>query len=230
MTAKILAIDTTTEYCSAALALNGQIYARKIHAPREHAQRILGLIDSLLLATECTLKDMDALAFGCGPGSFTGLRIATGVIQGLALGADLPVLPISSLRSMALMAATETGEKRVMAALDARQHEVYWGLYTACDDELMRLEGKECVSTPLAVPLPKRLGDWIGAGPGWQAYQGELAERTQGKQKAIYEDFHPQAQAVVELALRDYALGKAKPAHEAMPAYVRDQVVSLPGA
>lgn len=224
MSATILAIDTTTDVCSAALAVGSKIYARKILAPREHAQRILGLVEALLVETDLEIKQLDAIAYGCGPGSFTGLRIAAGVVQGLAFGGDVPVLPISSLRSIALMTQQQFKTDYVMAALDARQHEVYWGLYKADGEALMTLEGEEMVLPPSSVPLPENVSDWVGAGPGWEAYQGILTERVGDEKFVMYEDIMPEAEAIVQLALRDFEQGKALPAYEALPTYVRNNV------
>jgi tRNA threonylcarbamoyladenosine biosynthesis protein TsaB len=224
MTATILAIDTTTDVCSAALAKGNQIYARKILAPREHAQRILGLVEALLIETDLSIKQLDAIAYGCGPGSFTGLRIAAGVVQGLAYAAGVPVIPISSLRSIALLTQQQFQTDLVMAALDARQHEVYWGMYKADAEQLMALQGQELVLPPSEVPLPDNVTEWVGAGPGWQAYQGILNERLE-YEVSTFEDIVPEAEAVVQLALRDYAAGKMLPVEKALPTYIRDDVV-----
>lgn len=225
MTATILAIDTTTDLCSAALSKGGQIYSRKVAAPREHAQRLLSLVDGLLVEAELSLDKLDAIAFGCGPGSFTGIRIATSVAQGLAFGAGVPVVPISTLRAIAWVTAQQFDAKKVMVALDARQHEVYWGLYQQDKKHLMKLHGDESVCPPNAVNLPRNLTQWVGAGPGWQAYLGPLTERTGDLQQAFYEDILPEAEAIVQLALVDFAHGLAVPADEAHPTYLRNKVV-----
>jgi len=224
MTATILALDTTTDLCSAALSKGGQIYSRKIAAPREHAQRLLSLIDGLLLEAGVTLNQLDAVAFGCGPGSFTGIRIATGIAQGLAFGAGVPVLPISTLRAIAWVTAQQFEAQNVMAAIDARQHEVYWGLYKHDKKCLMKLYKEEGVYPPKSVPLPKNLDQWVGSGTGWQAYLGPLTEATGNKQAALYEDLLPEAEAIVQLALADFALGLAIPADQAHPTYLRNKV------
>lgn len=225
MTATILAIDTTTDLCSAALSKGGQIYSRKVAAPREHAQRLLMLIDALLVEAGVTLSKLDAVAFGCGPGSFTGIRIATGIAQGLAFGAGVPVVPVSTLRAIAWVTAQQFEVKKVMTALDARQHEVYWGLYERDKTHLMKLHGEEGVYAPSLVPIPKLLTHWVGAGAGWQAYLGPLTEVTGDKQQAIYEDILPEAEAIVQLALVDFAHGLAIPADQAHPTYLRNKVV-----
>nr|VFK07335.1 MAG: tRNA threonylcarbamoyl adenosine modification protein YeaZ [Candidatus Kentron sp. FM] len=148
---KILAIDTATDACSVALHLDGDY--REIHelAPRRHAEILLPRIRTLLSEAALSLRDLDALAFGRGPGAFTGVRIATGVIQGLAFGADLPVVPISSLHALAQGAWRERGEGNVLAAFDARMGEVYWGAYrldAAGDNEGGTLPCLPCAALP----------------------------------------------------------------------------------
>jgi tRNA threonylcarbamoyladenosine biosynthesis protein TsaB len=225
MTHTILAIDTTTDLCSAALSKGGAIYSRKVAMPREHAQRLLGLVDAMMIEAGVTLSQLDAVAFGCGPGSFTGIRIATSIAQGLAFGAGVPVVPISTLRTIAWITAQQFDAKKVMVALDARQHEVYWGLYEQDKTSLMKLRGEEGVYAPDAVPLPKLLTHWVGAGPGWQAYLGPLTAHTADKQQALYEDILPEAEAIVQLALVDYAHGLAISPELAHPTYLRNKVV-----
>lgn len=221
----ILAIDTTTDLCSAALSKGGQIYSRKVALPREHAQRLLGLVDALLEEAQIGLNELDAVAFGCGPGSFTGIRIATSIAQGLAFGAGVPVVPISTLRAIAWVTAQQFDAKKIMVALDARQHEVYWGLYEEDKKHLMKLHGKEAICAPDAVPLPKLLTHWVGAGPGWQAYLGPLTARTENKQQAFYEDILPEAEAIAQLALVDFAHGLAISPQQAHPTYLRHKIV-----
>lgn len=227
MTATILAIDTTTDICSAALSLKGQIYSRKIAVPREHAQKLLSLVDALFNETELTVNDLDAIAFGCGPGSFTGLRIASAITQGLAFAANVPVIPVSTLRAIAFLCSQQFEADKVMAALDARQHEVYWGCFEKDTKSLMKLSGEESVVAPSAVTLPKKVEDWAGAGPGWNAYLGPLTERTQDKQKAIFEDIMPEAEAILQLALKDFEAGLHVPAEQALPTYIRNKVVQV---
>lgn len=221
----ILAIDTTTDLCSAALSLGGQIYSRKVALQREHAQKILGIVDQLMVEAGIPLSQIDAVAFGCGPGSFTGIRIATSIAQGLAFGVDVPVVPVSTLRAIAWVTAQQFLATKVMVALDARQHEVYWGLYQADPTFLMKLQGEEGVYSPQTVPLPKNLSHWVGAGPGWQAYQGALTAHTENKQEAFYEDLLPEAEAIAQLALVDYACGLAVRPDQAHPTYLRNKVV-----
>src|SRR3569833_3307602 len=131
---KLLAIDTATEACSAALYLDGAVNKRYVLAPREHALLILPMIDELLRDANLSPLELDAVAFGRGPGAFTGLRIAAGVAQGIAYGADLPVVPVSSLAALAQGCYRERGVTRVLATIDARIGEVYWGAYRLGSD------------------------------------------------------------------------------------------------
>ena len=127
MAVKLLAIDTAESACSAALLVDGAVLSRMEQAVRGHSERILPMMQSLLSEAGYSLNDLDALAFGRGPGSFTGLRIAAGVIQGSALGAGLPVVPVSTLQTLAQGAFRMHGARQVLSALDARMAEVYWG-------------------------------------------------------------------------------------------------------
>ncbi|HED40783.1 MAG TPA: tRNA (adenosine(37)-N6)-threonylcarbamoyltransferase complex dimerization subunit type 1 TsaB, partial [Chromatiales bacterium] len=142
---KLLAIDTATEACSAALSINGEISERYEIAPRQHATLILPMIDSLLSEAGITLAQMDAIAFGRGPGAFTGVRIGVGVVQGLAFSIERPVVPVSSLAAMAYGAMAKFNATNVLAGIDARMGEVYWGAYQRSSDGGMREVGEESV-------------------------------------------------------------------------------------
>ncbi len=145
---RILAIDTSGEACSAALLTETGLHQRLTLEPRRHADLILGLAEGLLKEADLKLRELDALAFGRGPGSFTGVRIAAAVVQGLAFGADLPVLPVSTLAGLAQGQHRRQGARKCLAALDARMGEVYWGRYILDNQGLMRLDGEEAVTTP----------------------------------------------------------------------------------
>ena len=150
---KLLAIDTAESACSAALMVDGEVRSRMEQAARGHSERILPMMQSLLSEAGCSLNDLDTLAFGRGPGSFTGLRIAAGVIQGSALGAGLPVVPVSTLRALAQGAFRMHGARQVLSALDARMAEVYWGAYALDGKDLMQPLIDELVCAPEAVPV-----------------------------------------------------------------------------
>ena len=148
-------------------------------APRKHAELILTMVDELLSKSTLSLTQLDALAFGRGPGAFTGVRIATGVIQGLAMSADCPVVPVSTLAALAQGAISES--KQVACAIDARMEEVYWGLYQADDKNIMQLVGEESVCPPDSINIPKS-ANWFGVGSGWETYEQELQDRIWRRQ------------------------------------------------
>lgn len=217
---KLLAFDTATEVCTAALWQDGEILERSEKESR-HSEHLLPMIDALLAEAGVGLPDLDAIAFGRGPGSFTGLRIGAGIAQGLAFGAGLPVLPVSSLAVL----AQGVDATRVLAALDARMQQVYWAEYVRGADGLMALSGSEQVLSPQAVPLPPGDG-WVGAGSGWDAYSVVLRERISAGLRTWREGIYPRARDVARLAADDFVRGKAVPAEQALPVYVRDDVAA----
>lgn len=225
---KILAIDTATDACSAALFLDGTVSSRFERAPRRHTELILPMAGELLAAAGLAAADLDAIAFGRGPGAFTGLRIAAGVAQGLALGAGLPVIPVSTLATMAQQVMDEQGAARVLAALDARMGEVYWGCYRRAADGVAEAIGDECVCAPESVPLPEG-GGWVGAGSGFAAHAEALQARLGGRLAQTLPDVLPAARAMQRLAARAYAQGDCLPAEAAQPVYLRDNVAVKPG-
>jgi len=215
---KLLALDTSTEACTVALSLDGEVLERS-EPGGQHAECILPMVDALLADAGLALTQLDALAFGRGPGSFTGLRIGAGVTQGLAFGADLPVVPVSSLAAL----AQGQHAARVLAAFDARMQQVYWGAYIRNAQGIMEVQNAEGVCAPQAIPAPAG-EDWYGAGPGWDAYhqilQQQLGPRLAGWQPKCL----PQARHVAELGIAGYRTGAAIAADLALPIYVRDDV------
>ncbi len=224
---KLLAIDTSTEACSAALLIADEISERYRLAPREHTQFILPMIDELMSEAGLTPGDLNVVAFGRGPGAFTGLRIAASVAQGIAFAADLPVVPVSSLAALAQGVCREMGYARVLAAIDARIQEVYWGAYQRDEHGLVRLCGKELVCSPLQVPLPSE-DDWFGAGSGWGAYLAPLRQRLGVALSAWEGQRYPAARDVAVLAAAGYRRGVAVDAEQALPVYLRDEVAFKP--
>ncbi|MCK5524011.1 MAG: tRNA (adenosine(37)-N6)-threonylcarbamoyltransferase complex dimerization subunit type 1 TsaB [Thiomargarita sp.] len=218
---KLLAFDASSPACSCALHLDGEITERYEIAPRQHAALILPMADELL--TEAGLKpiELDGIAFGRGPGSFTGLRIASGVAQGIAFAADIPVAPISSLATLAQAAYIENGAKKVFAAIDARMSEVYWGMYIIDKQGIMRCEGEESVSAPHHISLPN-VEDWYGVGSAWTIYADILATKCGLSQE---DESYPQARAMIPLALAAFAEGQIVSAENALPVYLRNKVV-----
>lgn len=224
----ILAIDSTTEACSVALINGDDIRSLYELAPREHSQRLLPMVDQLLNQAGISLPELDAIAFGCGPGSFTGLRICVGLVQGLAFGADLPVIAVSSLAALAQTAVDEglAGQQQaIAAAIDARMNEIYWqcfrqeqGLVIAVDETI-----SEQLTTPeqLILPIqPAGLTDIVAVGSGWQ-----YTERVPSREYRIADAMLlPKASAVARLAQRDWLRGILLPADQAAPSYVRNEV------
>ena len=218
---RILAFDASTEVCAAALG-DGSRWAECADAAgQRHSELLLPMIRSLLTEARLELTDLDGIAFGAGPGSFTGLRIACGIAQGLALGANLPVVGVGTLEAMAETARTRTGCTRVIAALDARMHEVYLAAYEH-DGARWRERIAPTVVKPDEAPLPEGDG-WTAAGNGFVEYPA-LRERLAGAAASFAEGVLPSAVAIGDLALPRFAAGEGVPAREAAPLYVRHRV------
>ncbi|SJM91459.1 putative peptidase [Crenothrix polyspora] len=221
---KLLAVETATEACSAALFIDGDMIERFEVAPQQHTKLILPMIDSLLAEAGIKQSDLDGLAFGCGPGSFTGVRIATGVIQGIAFGLDLPVVPVSTLAALAQgFFNTNTSDLDVVfAALDARLREIFWGVYQRDAQGYAHLIGDEAVTPASLVIAPKVRG--VGVGSGWTAYENELMLRLAGKVSYFEAQHLPCARTVAQLGVQGFKQGLAVNAELAMPVYLRDKV------
>jgi tRNA threonylcarbamoyladenosine biosynthesis protein TsaB len=208
---KFAAIETCTEWCSVALWRDGELAGIEERAGHRHGELALPMLERLLRAARLEAADLDAVAFGAGPGSFTGLRIACGIAQGLAFARSLPVLAVSSLEAM----AEECGAPRVVACLDARMGEVY---YSALEKRGARWEEvipAQCVA-PAAAPRPPGEG-WVGCGNGFSVY-GAMGLRP------VYPEIHPGAVALARLAAPRLAAGEGVDAAQAAPHYLRDKV------
>jgi tRNA threonylcarbamoyladenosine biosynthesis protein TsaB len=231
MSARILALDTATEACSAALLNQQQIDARFEIAPRDHTQRILPLVQALLQVQQLELTALDALAFGRGPGSFTGVRIGIGIAQGLALGANLPMIGVSSLATMAQGAWRLTGATRVLAAIDARMGEVYWAEYQRDANGEWQGAETEAVLKPEAaeVRIAQLTGEWATVGTGWQAYPHLLSSAN--ARLIATEVTLPAAEDMLPLALSAWQRGESVAVENAEPVYLRNEVAwkKLPG-
>ena len=215
---KILALDASTEACSVALWTDGEVRER-FETGSQHSERILPMVQEVLAEGGQTLTQLDAIAFGHGPGSFTGLRICAGVVQGLAFGADLPVVPVSSLAAL----AQGVDAPRVLAAFDARMHQVYWGAYVRNAQGVAEAVGEERVLTPVQVPLPDDAG-WIGVGSGWDQYAAVLAARLKNHVSAWRSQCFPRARFVAQLGAYRHEKGVALTPEQAIPVYLRDDV------
>ena len=222
---KLLAVETATEACSAALYIDGEITERFSLTVNEHTKLILPMIDTLMSEAGLRPQQLDALAFGCGPGSFTGVRIATGVIQGIAFGADLPVVPISTLAAIAqdYFDSNDTMQQNTaFTAMDARMGEIFWGVYHRDELGYAELIGKEVVTLADAIEFPDLTG--VGLGSGWGVYEDKLMLRLAGKVNHYEVDTPPRARAIARLGARGFDLGLAVAVELAMPVYLRDKV------
>lgn len=218
---RLLALDTATEACSAAIYRDGAVDERYEVIGRGHAGRLLPMADELLNAAGMAVRDLDAIAFGRGPGGFTGLRIAAGVAQGLAAGIGRPVLPVSDLAALAA-GARSSGADRVLACLDARMGQVYWAVFD-CRSGTPIAVTEEHLTDPDGVALPEE-GAWFGAGPGFGAYP-MLASRLASRLTGMDADRLPRAADVARIAARDLQAGKGVAAARALPVYLRNEVV-----
>ena len=229
---RVLSIDTATENCSTALLIDGSVQAREIEMERGHAERILPMVDDLLTKAGITLRDLDAIAFGRGPGSFTGVRLAVTVTQGLAFGANLGVVPISDLRAVAQRAfRTDTALTRALVCNDARMNEVYWACFERGGDGLARLEGEEHVGKPSEVRLPPAWSTATAVGRGFVAYadalRGAVPQATPDATADGLLRLLPHATDIALLSAPEVAAGRLLPAEAATPIYLRDNVAHV---
>jgi tRNA threonylcarbamoyladenosine biosynthesis protein TsaB len=211
---KFAAFETSTEWCSAAVWIDGEIAAVEERAGNRHGELVLPMLARLAAATGISIAQLDAVAFGAGPGSFTGLRIACGVAQGLAFARGLPVIGISSFEAM----AEESGATRVVACLDARMHEVYYSAIEKTGLRWQEVIPAQCVA-PASAPMPPGDG-WTGCGNGFSAYEEFFRNRF----SSLEPEIHPSALAVARLAAPRFAAGEGVDAALAAPVYVRDKV------
>ncbi|WP_020406172.1 tRNA (adenosine(37)-N6)-threonylcarbamoyltransferase complex dimerization subunit type 1 TsaB [Hahella ganghwensis] len=233
----ILALDTSTDACSVALVTESETIERYSLEPRSHARLGLPMVDEVLKEAGLDLSMLDAVAFGRGPGSFTGLRIAAGLAQGLAFSRQLPVVPVSTLEAMAYgylhseykLRDGAEGSPWILSVLDARMSEVYVALYQAEDSSLC-LKGEERVLPPSMVTFPSEATAVSAIGSGL-SYLAEMPEATQLAIAHQEPDWHPRAAAVGKLALKYFAAGKVVSPADAQPIYLRDEVTwqKLPG-
>jgi len=224
---RLLALDTSGEACSAALLTDTGIAQRLSREPRRHGELILQMVEALLADAGIGLGQLDALAFGRGPGSFTGVRIAAAVTQGLGFGADLAVVPVSTLAGLAQGHHRLQGVTRTIAALDARMGELYWGRYRLDEGGLMRLDGREQVAAADQVDLPTDTG-WYGIGSGWSVYGDHLRQRLVGQLETTEPEALCESQDIALLAANDFQAGRTVSPEHAIPVYLRDRVTAAP--
>lgn len=225
---KIIAIETSTEACSAALYIDGKVHEHYRLAPREHTELILSMIDTLLADAGIVQAQLDAVAFGRGPGAFTGVRIGTSVAQGIAFALDIPALPVSTLATMAHGVWREFGCRRIISAIDARMGEIYCGTFIVSGSGVVQTAADEQVIAPGNAPIPEGEG-WLGVGSGWQTY-GELLQGHFGDVLTeSIADRYPHAHDVALIGAEMMKRGDSVRAEYAVPLYLRDQVVQRSG-
>jgi len=226
-----LAIDTSTEACSVALSAGGEVSFRYTEQPRQHANSVLPMVDSLLAEAGMTPCQLDGLVFSRGPGAFTGLRIGAGVVQGLAYALDLPVVCVSSLAVTAQRLYREKGFTAIHCAFDARMNEVYWGSYRVNSEGLAILMGVEQVIEPANLSLSDDIisleEEWVGASNGW-AFRDAICSGNVIVSK-IFDDVLPHAQDALTLAVPYFERGETKKAEQVLPVYLRNKVAKKKG-
>ncbi len=220
MGTKLLAIDTATEACSAALWIDGTVFEQHAHLPNRHSELLLPMIEEVLARGDITLGQLDAVAWGRGPGAFTGLRIGAAIAQGMAFGCDIPVVPVSSLHAL----AQRHKVPQVLVAIDARMEQVYWACYQREGDH-MTVIGNERLTSPQDIAAPQE-GRWLAVGSGWDRYLAEMKAVLSGVTVHHIAGCYPHAKQIAEIAALVYSRGGAVPAERAQPCYLRNRVVS----
>ena len=220
---KILAVETSTDACSAALWIDGECRQEFAMAPREHTKLILPMIDKLMSQAGLRPQQLNAIALSRGPGSFTGVRIAGAVVQGIALGADLPVAPVSTLAAIAQDHFNRHPQSQLsFTAMDARMDEIFWGCYGRSELGLAKLIGEEVVTPADAVEFPAKTG--FGVGSGWCVYTEVLSEKLKPYLQGVEAEVWPSAACIAQLAALMVANGQTVAVEQAMPVYLRDKV------
>lgn len=222
--ATLLALDAASSACSCAVWRDDEVFSRFALTPREHTRRLMPMIDDVLAEAQLSLTDLDALAYGQGPGSFTGLRIAAGVAQGLAFALERPLIGVSTLAALALAAHRRYHLRHVISALDARMGEIYVGAYHCRDGTVTPLMD-DAVMSPESLQLPNANQDvdWCGVGSGWSLWEAMPSHIKAGINQR-FPDLQPAANEMVRLAAQAFDAQEGRPAHEVIPVYLRDQV------
>ncbi|WP_143872405.1 tRNA (adenosine(37)-N6)-threonylcarbamoyltransferase complex dimerization subunit type 1 TsaB [Catenovulum sediminis] len=227
---RILALDTSTEACSAAVIADGKTFVEFDVCPREHNKRILAMTDSVLTQANLKLADVDVIAYGQGPGSFTGVRIATGIVQGLALGADKATVGVSSLQAMAHSIFRTSGQTHIISAIDARMNEIYLGAFIIEEQGSVQtvIQDTVCDARNSLKALDSQIV-WQAIGTGWQTYHAELSQQINAQVST--QCTFPNALDIALIGLKKFSEGDQQSAAQVSPVYVRDQVTwkKLPG-
>lgn len=217
-----LAVDTATEACSVAVQVNDAYREQFEVVDRGHTQKLLPMIRSVLADCGKTLAQLDGIACGIGPGSFAGVRIGVGVVKGLALARDLPVVGVSSLAMLGLRAMRASGVAQVAAVIDARMNEVYFGAYARASEGLVAVIQDQLGAAQALPALPA--GEWVGVGTGWAVHEAPLRAALKARIAAVDPAALPHAEDALRLALPEFAAGRAASADALAPAYLRDRV------
>lgn len=216
----LLALETSSNACSVALQAGEKVYASHVVAPMQQTRQILPVIQSLLAQANLNLKDLNAIAFGCGPGSFTGVRVASSVTQALGFVEKIPIISISSLAAIAQAAWLEQQYSQCLVAVDARMNQVYWAAYKINEIGLAELQGEEQVCLPDEIkPIAK--GEWSGVGDGWAKYEPVLTTKLGFEPIEINVNQLPSAEAVLTLAQKKFERGEWVEPAAALPVYLR---------
>jgi len=215
---KILAFDTSSSVISIALQNEEELVFFDQVAPLQHTQLILPKIKSMLDSCDISLNQLDAVAYACGPGSFTGIRIASSVVQGIGLATSLPIVPVSSLAVLAQTAYLEQQWTNLLVALDARMDQVYWAVYQTNAHGIVELFGEEQVLFPDQTIINNKCLDWYGVGDGWDRYQTILSKHGA---RRIAKEQQPDARALLSLAKIKLKNGDWVASCDAIPVYLR---------
>ena len=221
---KLLAVETSTDACSAALFVDGEIREKFQLAPREHTKLILPMIDALMDDAQLKPQQLDAVALSRGPGSFTGVRIATGVAHGIAFGADIPIVLVSTLAAIAQGFFNQQDVDLSFTAMDARMNEIFWGVYQRNALGLAELLGEEAVTPAAEIVVSQDEHAGFGVGSGWAVHGDILRAKLGGKLQGVVSEVWPHAACIAQLGAYDFADGLAVPVEQAMPVYLRDKV------
>jgi tRNA threonylcarbamoyladenosine biosynthesis protein TsaB len=221
----VLAIETSSQGCSCAIVDSTDRHVERYErAPRQHTRLILGMVEAVLTEAQLTLKQLDSIAISHGPGSFTGVRIGLSVAQGLAVGADLPLTPVSSLRALAQGGLRRFQAGRVVAAFDARLGEVYLGAYISDGQGIMQPEHADCLIRPQHLKVQLQ-GSWTAMGDAWLVYENQLRNALDVTE--LYGDEYPSALDVAYIGRSEFNQGLALAPGEALPNYLRIDVAKV---
>ena len=218
----LLAVDTATEACSAALLSRKVVYQRFAVAPRQHHSLIFEMCQAVLNEARLDIQEVNALVYGRGPGSFTGVRIATSLVQGLAYARNLPVVAISDLQAVALQALEQSDATQVLVAMDARMEEIYYG-YFKKDGDLVAAIGNEGIAAPDQLMVPDTF-EGIGAGTAWPLYRDPLKKVLGARLMQWYAPTLPEAATMLRLAAPKLEANDTLPATKALPVYLRHPI------